>query len=100
MKYLRIDISKTERSCLYVKVPDNFDKKMVWHKEHESRIEDLIDDLRSSDWDSERDTEIEGVVDVTENEANRYQVDELIEGAEDKPEKIIDPNQTEMELKP
>jgi hypothetical protein len=103
MKYLRIDISKSETSCLYVKVPDCFDieevKTNIWRGNgYQDRIDDLVSNLSICEWNSESEIEIDCVIEVEEEEANQYNVDELIEGAEDEPEKFIDPNQAKMQF--
>jgi hypothetical protein len=81
MKYLRIVVTKTSASELYVEVPDDFNERDFKSINKIPLREAILETIDRDDWDSDHDSEFEWekVSVVKEDEAKMYPLFKLNE---------------------
>ena len=78
-KYLEIEVTRTESSTVYLKVPQDFDRKSITRKS-DILAKACKKTLSDYDWDHygwEQDIECQSVKEVSENDATAYNVYEV-----------------------
>lgn len=80
-KFLRVCVTRTESTELYVSVPDGFDKADLMGDKYQAEIGRIAGETTDDmDWDSsewESTVEVQSVADATEKEADQYAWGEL-----------------------
>ena len=83
MKYLKVSVTRTEGTDLYISVPDDFEPtklmRIEYRKKIVEQIEATIDDM--TDWDKsewEETVEVQSVGVVSEKEAKDYACGEIV----------------------
>lgn len=81
MKYLKLEITRTEGTDIYVKVPDDFDHNALIRAEHAGKIGRIAKEtVMNGEWDNygwEENIEVQSIKVVPESEATQYAVGEL-----------------------
>jgi hypothetical protein len=74
-KYLEVEVTRTEGSTLYLKVPGNFDHTKLRRDRDKILVKACKETLDDYDWDNngwELDLEVQSVKEVTEKIAGQY----------------------------
>lgn len=83
MKYLKVEVTRTESTELYIEVPDEFDGATIMHQSFQERIGKIaMETTDSMDWDNygwEENIEVQSVKTVSKDEAEQYMVGTLVD---------------------
>jgi hypothetical protein len=86
--YLRVTVTRSESTELYIEVPDDFEVNEIIKHKHQKRIAEIADEITDdSEWDS---SEWKGTVDVqsvsvvSDVEAKKYKVGKFVEEPNEK----------------
>jgi hypothetical protein len=75
-KYVKLELTRSERTDIYIKLPDDFDESGLIHHKHQEAIAEIADDTTDRfDWDNSGwldSVEVQSVTLVEESEAKQY----------------------------
>lgn len=80
-KFIEVEVTRTEGTTLFLKVPSNFDNQSLFHyKSMKLLVEACKKTCGNFDWDNfgwEESLEVQSVNDVSEKEASQYKTYEI-----------------------
>ena len=79
--FLKVEITRTESTELYIEVPDDFDRSLLVRNEYQKELARIADETTDySDWDNsewEDTIKVQSISRVSENEAKQYSCGKL-----------------------